>query len=84
MIEQNIENYYSRNNDGVELPCNKEVVDLMYCGDDMVCCKDKVEDGVLGLGGSIYCIPLRAKSFVKSDIRSINPRHCSKIGRSEF
>ena len=50
---------------GDELPCDREIVDVMYCGDEMVACKDKFEGGVLGLDGSIYCIPLRAKSFVK-------------------
>jgi hypothetical protein len=53
------------NYQGDELPCNEEIVDVMYCGDEMVNCKDKFEGGVLGLDGSIYCIPLRAKSFVK-------------------
>jgi len=48
-----------------ELSSDEEIVDVMYCGDNMVSCKDKFEGGVLGLDGSIYCIPLRAKSFVK-------------------
>ena len=26
----------------------------MYCGDDMIGCKDKMEGGVLGVDGSIY------------------------------
>jgi hypothetical protein len=52
-------------NNGNELPCDQEVVDVMYCGDDMVSCKDKFEGGVLGADESVYCIPLRAKTFVK-------------------
>ncbi|KAL7544607.1 hypothetical protein ACHAWF_007981 [Thalassiosira exigua] len=47
-----------------ELPNEREYVDVMYCGDDMVSCKDKFEGGVLGMDGKIYCIPLRAKAFV--------------------
>jgi len=50
---------------GNPLPDDEEHVDVMYCGDDMVSCKDKFEGGVLGKDGSIYCIPLRAKSFLK-------------------
>eukprot|EP00804_Cyclotella_cryptica_P019297 CCRYP_006189-RC/>CCRYP_006189-RC protein AED:0.04 eAED:0.04 QI:4178/1/1/1/1/0.75/8/136/603 len=53
------------NNYGDKLPHHCESIDVLYCGDDMVSCKDKFEGGVLGLDGSIYCIPLRAKSFVK-------------------
>ena len=41
-----------------------EHVDVIYCGDDVVSCKDKFEGGVEGMDGKIYCIPLRAKSFV--------------------
>ncbi len=47
------------------LPDDEEHVDVIYCGDDMVSCKDKFEGGVLGKDGSIYCIPLRAKAFLK-------------------
>ena len=36
----------------------------MYCGDDMVGCKDKMEGGVLGSEGTIFNVPLRAKAFV--------------------
>lgn len=50
---------------GNELSSEREIVDVMYCGDEMAGCKDKFEGGVLGLDSSIYCIPLRAKSFVK-------------------
>jgi len=50
--------------DGVALPADDEYVDVIYCGDDMVSCKDKFEGGVLGFDGKIYCIPLRAKAFV--------------------
>jgi hypothetical protein len=53
------------NHQGGELPYDREIVDVMYCGDEMVACKDKFEGGVLGLDRPIYCIPLRAKSFVK-------------------
>mmetsp|Transcript_3956 Transcript_3956/g.8917 ORF Transcript_3956/g.8917 Transcript_3956/m.8917 type:complete len:1089 (-) Transcript_3956:770-4036(-) len=53
---------YGRN--GIALPDEEEYVDVIYCGDDMVSCKDKFEGGVQGLDGNIYCIPLRAKSFV--------------------
>ena len=50
--------------DGNSLPADSEHVDVMYCGDDVVACKDKMEGGVLGADGKIYCIPLRAKQFV--------------------
>ena len=50
---------------GHPLPDDEEHVDVIYCGDDMVSCKDKFEGGVLGMDGCIYCIPLRAKAFVK-------------------
>jgi len=50
--------------DGVALPAEEEYVDMIYCGDDMVSCKDKFEGGVLGFNGNIYCVPLRAKAFV--------------------
>ena len=53
---------YDRN--GVALRDDDEYVDVIYCGDDMVTCKDKFEGGVLGFDGKIYCIPLRAKAFV--------------------
>ena len=53
---------YNRN--GEALPDDKEYVDVMYCGDDIVSCKDKFEGGVLGQDGKIYSIPLRAKQFV--------------------
>lgn len=33
---------------GEELSNDKEIVDVMYCGDDMISCKDKFEGGVLG------------------------------------
>lgn len=49
---------------GVALPDDEEHVDVVYCGDEMVSCKDKFEGGVLGLDGKIYSIPLRAKAFV--------------------
>ncbi|KAL7530912.1 hypothetical protein ACHAXR_003741, partial [Thalassiosira sp. AJA248-18] len=50
--------------DGDVLSADEEYIDVIYCGDDMVSCKDKFEGGVLGMDGKIYCIPLRAKSFV--------------------
>jgi hypothetical protein len=53
---------YGRN--GRALSDDEEHVDVIYCGDGMVSCKDKFEGGVLGLDGKIYCIPLRAKAFV--------------------
>lgn len=53
---------YGRN--GASLPDDEEHVDVIYCGDNMVSCKDKFEGGVQGLDGKIYCIPLRAKAFV--------------------
>ena len=53
---------YGRN--GNAQPDDEEHVDVIYCGDGMVSCKDKFEGGVLGLDGKIYCIPLRAKAFV--------------------
>jgi hypothetical protein len=53
---------YDRN--GSALPNDEEYVDVMYCGDDMVGCKDKMEGGVLGMDGTIFNIPLRAKAFV--------------------
>ena len=31
-----------------ELSSDQEIVDVMYCGDNMVSCKDKFEGGVLG------------------------------------
>ncbi len=40
-------------------------VDVLYCGDDMVSCKDKFEGGVIDLEGNMYCIPLRAKQLLK-------------------
>lgn len=54
---------YGRN--GSALPDDEEHIDVIYCGDDMVSCKDKFEGGVLGLDGNIYCIPLRAKAFLR-------------------
>ncbi|KAK1737405.1 hypothetical protein QTG54_011691 [Skeletonema marinoi] len=36
---------------GSPLPDDEEYVDVMYCGDDMVGCKDKMEGGVLGMDG---------------------------------
>lgn len=51
--------------EGNALPDDSEYIDVMYCGDDMVSCKDKFEGGVMGLDGNMYCIPLRAKAFVK-------------------
>jgi hypothetical protein len=53
---------YGRN--GNVQPDDEDHVDVIYCGDDMVSCKDKFEGGVLGLDGNIYCMPLRAKAFV--------------------
>lgn len=43
----------------------EEIIDMLYCGDDMVGCKDKFEGGVMGADDNIYCIPLRAKSLLK-------------------
>ena len=53
---------YNRN--GKALPVEEEHVDVIYCGDEIVSCKDKFEGGVLGNDQKIYCIPLRAKAFV--------------------
>ena len=44
---------------------NDDLVDVIPCGENMVGVKDKFEGGVLGLDGSIYCIPLKAKECVK-------------------
>jgi len=54
----------------------EEHVDLMYCGDDMVGTKDKFEGGVMGVDGSMYCIPLRARTCVKiiPGPPAVNPR----------
>ena len=52
------------NRDGLPLSDEKEHIDVIYCGDEMVSTKDKFEGGVLGADGKIYCIPLRAKAFV--------------------
>lgn len=60
--------------DGSLLPDDDEHVDVIYCGDDMVSCKDKFEGGVLGSDGKVYCIPLRAKSFV-----NVIPRNLPKL-----
>jgi hypothetical protein len=43
----------------------EDIVDVLYCGDEMVGCKDKFEGGVIDLEGNIYCIPLRAKKLLK-------------------
>ena len=40
-------------------------MDVLYCGDEMVGCKDKFEGGVIDLKGNIYCVPLRAKKLLK-------------------
>lgn len=53
---------YNRN--GLALSDDEEHVDVVYCGDELVSCKDKFEGGVMGANGKIYCIPLRAKHFV--------------------
>ena len=44
---------------------DRDAVDVLYCGDDMVQYKDKFEGGVIDLEGNIYCIPLRAKALLK-------------------
>lgn len=61
IIPPNVKRY---NRKGEALPDDKEYVDAMYCGDDIVSCKDKFEGGVMGQDGKIYCIPLRSKKFV--------------------
>ena len=43
----------------------KDQVDIIYCGDDMVQIKDKFEGGVMDLEGNIYCIPMQAKALIK-------------------
>jgi hypothetical protein len=40
-------------------------VDVMSCGEKMIDTKDKFEGGVMGLDGSMYCIPLRTRTCVK-------------------
>ena len=50
---------------GNALSDDEEHIDVIYCGDEMVGCKDKFEGGVLGHDGKIYCIPLRAKAFIR-------------------
>jgi hypothetical protein len=50
---------------GTALSDTEEYIDVIYCGDEMVGCKDKFEGGVLGHDGKIYCIPLRAKAFIR-------------------
>ena len=40
-------------------------VDVIPCGEEMMGVKDKFEGGVLGHDGSIYCIPLKAKTCTK-------------------
>ena len=40
-------------------------VDVIPCGEQMIGVKDKFEGGVLGHDGSIYCIPLKAKTCTK-------------------
>ena len=40
-------------------------VDVIPCGEEMMGVKDKFEGGVLGHDGSIYCIPLTAKTCTK-------------------
>ncbi len=42
-----------------------DLVDVIYCGDQMVQLKDKFEGGVIDPKGNIYCIPLRAKTLMK-------------------
>jgi len=42
----------------------EEVVDVVYCGDDMVMYKDKFEGGVM-VDGVVHCMPLRAKGWLK-------------------
>jgi hypothetical protein len=44
---------------------SEDIVDVLYCGDEMVGCKDKFEGGVIDLKGNIYCVPLRAKKLLK-------------------
>ena len=61
IIPPNVKRY---NRKGEALPDDKEYVDAMCCGDDIVSCKDKFEGGVMGQDGKIYCIPLRSKKFV--------------------
>ena len=44
----------------------EDMVEMLYCGDEMVGVKDKFEGGVMGgRDGAIYCIPLRAKSVLR-------------------
>jgi len=50
--------------DGNALSAEEEYVDVVYCGDDMVSCKDKFEGGVQGMDGKVYCIPLHARAFI--------------------
>lgn len=50
---------------GVITTSGDDHVDIMDCGETVIGVKDKFEGGVLGADGSIYCIPLRAKSCVK-------------------
>ena len=40
-------------------------VDVIHCGEEMLGTKDKFEGGVMGLDGSMFCIPLRARTCVK-------------------
>jgi hypothetical protein len=43
----------------------KEVIDVIPCGENMVGTGDKFEGGVMGPDDCIYCIPLRARACVK-------------------
>ncbi|KAL9180254.1 hypothetical protein ACHAXT_008224 [Thalassiosira profunda] len=61
IIPPGVERY---DREGNILSADDEHVDVIYCGDDMVSCKDKFEGGVQGQDCKIYSIPLRAKAFV--------------------